>query len=713
MSRHGRDRDSRTLESEMRALAERIDRTIQRINQTSPERMARSHDALEYENHQLQERAALLCNRAWIMRCQPDPRRPDADGAFIAFRQKAITDARLLPRSNVYGRAPLTGLSVSACRGEFEPVSFVVVGSGDISSLELRATALKSNTNVLPADVLDTKIVKCWYQSAARPLWDAEYTKAEGKVLVPELLLNDNGLVAVDLNRRTNAIKVIDPVTAVASRMDITAPNEQFRRVHWSQIKDAPVLRPVDIPAGQCQQFWITVRVPDDASPATYLGTITLSADDAPAVTLPLRLVVHPFELSPPLTRNLIFCSNRMGREYMIESGYIKRPDKHWPANHFWTRYHTRLAVANMRRHGIDGPLVVQSAFVKQGIPRDRNRDELEHFAKMLKEEGYSLGRFYYAGNLSDTQYPGLNVPYRNSWYRKEKQWYQRTEGPASVRLVDKKLESISRIGPKATVYLNYAEVIKEAMLDLKSRASTHGFKEFWFECADELRPNGMMVIYPYLDDFKRSGLKTFTATDPKHFYEDQQRGGIIDEVYLERTLSVVDGLTLGRDLDPELAARARAIGVEVYSYNNPQAGWEHPHTYRRNYGLALWSAGYTGGMNYCYTERYWNDFDGRYRPHCMVYPSADRMIDTLQWEGYREGIDDVRYLTTLLDAIEKAKKAHATRSKALDAEQWVRSIRIKDTKGWEGFREGVDDKDLDQLRRTMVNWILQLSTDG
>lgn len=32
-----------------------------------------------------------------------------------------------------------------------------------------------------------------------------------------------------------------------------------------------------------------------------------------------------------------------------------------------------------------------------------------------------------------------------------------------------------------------------------------------------------------------------------------------------------------------------------------------------------------------------------------MSYPTRSRPIRTLQWEGWREGIDDVRYLTMLL----------------------------------------------------------------
>lgn len=92
-----------------------------------------------------------------------------------------------------------------------------------------------------------------------------------------------------------------------------------------------------------------------------------------------------------------------------------------------------------------------------------------------------------------------------------------------------------------------------------------------------------------------------------------------------------------------------------------------------------------------------------------MAHPSADRMIGGLQWEGYRESMDDIRYVSTLLDAIEGARKLPALKPMGLDAGQWVKSIEVKDTKGWKRFRERVDDANLYALRRKMGNWIIQL----
>ncbi|NLI81649.1 MAG: hypothetical protein GX443_08175 [Deltaproteobacteria bacterium] len=93
--------------------------------------------------------------------------------------------------------------------------------------------------------------------------------------------------------------------------------------------------------------------------------------------------------------------------------------------------------------------------------------------------------------------------------------------------------------------------------------------------------------------------------------------------------------------------------GKKVYSYGNPQVGIEDAAIYRKNYGYGLYCADYDGAMNYAYQHGFghiWNDFDHpTYRDHVFAYPTSNGVIDTVQWEGYREAIDDVRYLTTLV----------------------------------------------------------------
>ncbi|NLO04834.1 MAG: hypothetical protein GX131_03275, partial [candidate division WS1 bacterium] len=149
-------------------------------------------------------------------------------------------------------------------------------------------------------------------------------------------------------------------------------------------------------------------------------------------------------------------------------------------------------------------------------------------------------------------------------------------------------------------------------------------------------------------------------------------------------------------DPSKEAAEEWHSQGNKIFSYANPQSGMEEPETYRRNYGLLLAANDYDGGMTYVHYHG-WNDFSGsRYRQHNFVYPTMDGVIDTVQWEGYREGIDDLRYLGTLRNAIVEAREAGGDRARLADeAQQFVDAMDVTG--------------DLYDLREAMIAWILRL----
>ena len=84
--------------------------------------------------------------------------------------------------------------------------------------------------------------------------------------------------------------------------------------------------------------------------------------------------------------------------------------------------------------------------------------------------------------------------------------------------------------------------------------------------------------------------------------------------------------------------------------YANPHCGPESPDYFRRIHGLTAWQAGYDVSLNYCWWRNNWNDMAVPYEPNLRAivtaYGAADGVIDTLAWEGIREGLDDIRYAT-------------------------------------------------------------------
>jgi hypothetical protein len=121
-----------------------------------------------------------------------------------------------------------------------------------------------------------------------------------------------------------------------------------------------------------------------------------------------------------------------------------------------------------------------------------------------------------------------------------------------------------------------------------------------------------------------------------------------------------------------------------------------------------VWKTGCDGVTEYLYSlEQAWLEAAST-KPalandgvHSMVYRTTDGVIDTIQWEGYREGIDDVRYVTTLQQAIEKAKNS-ANKARAAVAHEAQAYLD----------RVDVDYGDLEEIRSRMVKYILALTAD-
>jgi len=82
-----------------------------------------------------------------------------------------------------------------------------------------------------------------------------------------------------------------------------------------------------------------------------------------------------------------------------------------------------------------------------------------------------------------------------------------------------------------------------------------------------------------------------------------------------------------------------------------------------------LWKANLYGAFVGDYETAYSTDpFDdsiqpsgknAAFRPQMLTYPVQDGLISTVQWEAIREGVTDVRYLTTYFAALRECKDNH------------------------------------------------------
>jgi len=497
-----------------------------------------------------------------------------------------------------------TGLVASACAGEYESVSVVAYGLQETAGLTVTCSGLTSPVGVLPAAVVDIRIVKSWYQGATTGIG---YSK--DRWLIPELLVRDDGLVRVDLEKQENYLRSTAP-DGTETYLPCSTPDSTG--LAGVRPRDAAALQPLSLGAGEIREFWLTIHVPEDARPAGYQGTLTF-ASAAGTAALPLRLTVHPFALEPArLTYSVYYRATLSADGLPTISSEAKSEAQY------------RAEIADLKAHGVLYPTNYQSR--KGDLTRAL---EIRRECGLPTEQFFNLG--YSVGPQTEAQLPGL---------REEVAWWLAT---------------------------------------LRS----FGYGEAYFYGIDEATGDALARQRAAWKATQEAGGRTFVACYKKTF---------------EAMGALLNTAVLAGPPDPAEAAKYHAVGSQAFCYANPQVGVEDPAVYRRNFGLVLWKAGFDGAMDYAYQHGFnhvWNDFDDKtYRDHNFTYPTLDGVIPTIAWEGFREAVDDVRYVTTLEKAIRQAPAAR--QEAAGQARQWLEALDPATA-------------DLDAARAEMATWISRL----
>ena len=204
--------------------------------------------------------------------------------------------------------------------------------------------------------------------------------------------------------------------------------------------------------------------------------------------------------------------------------------------------------------------------------------------------------------------------------------------------------------------------------------AKDNGIEEVYFQGSDEARGEELRAQRKMWKALHGIGGKVFVACGAGFF---PLVGDLLD-------LPVV-----ARESKEEVPL-VHAAGHKMSYYSNPAGGIEQPYTFRYRFGHWLDRSGMDGVHTYCYQHgegpgismgRMWDDFDfKKYRTLGVTYPTVDGVVDTLQFEGMREGVDDVRYLSTLRAVITEAKKSTNPKTIELvkETEKWLTNLDVE-----------------------------------
>lgn len=252
--------------------------------------------------------------------------------------------------------------------------------------------------------------------------------------------------------------------------------------------------------------------------------------------------------------------------------------------------------------------------------------------------------------------------------------------GPDLRRTLDIRREEGLPTGPFYTLAAGHSPTEVRNWVRL---LRAYGYSDVYFYGADEAEGEALVAQKADWKAVQAAGGKTFVAT-----YSRSKAYEVMGSLL---NLAVVSGLPKA-----ETAAAWHSVGSEAFAYLCPQVGVERPDVYRRNFGLVLWRSGYDGCMDYAYQHAFhsiWNDFDDRdYRDHVFAYPTVNGVVGTLAWEGWREAVDDARYVATLERAIADCED----RALAQQAQRWLDCIDPQTC-------------DLGETREQMAGWIGRL----
>lgn len=223
----------------------------------------------------------------------------------IYYVVPAMSDIMRLPDSYPSDGIPGGVVRLVASRGEFEPGSIVLAPRANVDSFTLKATDLVSKKGSrIPASAIDIKIVKNWYQGGSA--WYGYFADGLGRLLVPELLLNDENFIKADPKTLDNYARCSNEDGTVSYQW--ISADHMVTNYHWANqakaglFRDADKLMPVVLNKNEFKQYMITVQVPETAKEGIYHAKLDMVADGKVIGTVPLSVRVLPFKLPLPKT---------------------------------------------------------------------------------------------------------------------------------------------------------------------------------------------------------------------------------------------------------------------------------------------------------------------------------------------------------------------------------------------------------------------------
>ena len=463
--------------------------------------------------------------------------------------------------------------------------ALVVALKAPLTVAGVRVGALRTRDgDVFPASSVDVKLVKRWFRCGGA--WISYIGDKRQRHLTSDLLVNDDDVIRVDEWRERNFLRLDYPEGR--RYVDVSDPDADAARQGFDghvPFRDADTLQPVTIGEyGRTQQFLLTFDVGRDVKGGLYAGTVEFLG----AGTVPVELNVLP----------------------------IRLPDQGSPYGNLARSY---ISLVNCFPPPVGRTLAEKEASVRRAFRAVRWHC-LPHTASM-----WDTPEYVRIGREEGLEPPDRLFSHRLSWIPDWRSFFPSRPVPA--------LTAADREAGERVVERQLAPSV-----DFLSRYFPHRPDVYAIFFSENSNYNDLVGTQEgQASVAHRLGYKVYGHTMRK-----------ADEVLIAG--DIMD-LMADTSISPSAARLWHEAGGEIVNYANPFPGSENPAIFRRKLGLEMYKAGYDGDMMHeCINlPEPFNEFlGGRYRNFCMGIPHQGGVIWKLAYDGMREAMNDVRYLTAL-----------------------------------------------------------------
>jgi len=422
-----------------------------------------------------------------------------------------------------------------------------------------------------------------------------------------------------------------------------------MRRIYTAKATETDIVnrflprwQPLDIPAGELREAWLSFDLPADLPPGTYKGNVTI-AHAAGRRIVPLQLEVLPVKLIEH-PRKALASYYTMDRRMSDKDRVLRE-------------------LRDMRAHGI------HNLFAGLGIRYEKDGDKITpDFAEvregldLLRQGGFAGGTIVLETGL-----------------------------PTLARMLGHDDLGKGKSGESLDGDKVFRQVAKDAMRQfVKLQQQTPDFRLFVAHLDEVFGSRSL------LDQYIRFSKAARQVPEAKLYITFHTRGDDAEK-WRKEIDSFVDlrcnhGYTFelwlsdGHTMD-EYDAELKAGGDEAWFYHNARGTYWTPEWSRIINGVYLWASPFTAQCPWTYQAYHDNPFNDTDGPATkghdwgLSFPGIDDpadLIPTRCYEAMREGGDDLRYISTLEKAIADARAGKPDQAADAQAvlDRWRNLIR-------------------------------------